>query len=314
MKTKILLLSILIMLVSFQCFGQEYQHINNMFSDFYGDTYIGILQDGTCVDINISREEYMEAATKEIQGRFYNCFNITVSTSPLTSNNLLLRQEGTKVFRYSETQNREVEVLDFGLNESDEFTTEDGIKLTVTNVADSSALEHSTATVTFGHTIWLTGADDKSISDIWVEDVGSIYHGMMSNAILQEINVPELKSIYYLFRANISQDAFPFFINEGDFKGGVYQVKKMEDDEMQYGETAHQEHSLMVDFVNDSLNISGVMCSSTWSDSQYIGCVTDKDIITVKVYQYPPLMDGPYLFYADILKSATYSLRETASI
>jgi len=288
------------MLVSLHCFGQEQIHNKNMITDFYGDTYVGILQDGTCVDINVSREGYMETATKEMMCLSYHIFNIVVFTTPLIQKNLLLRQEGKKVFRYSEKNKMEVELFDFGLNEGDEFTTEDGVRMKVEKVADSSVLDNSLPTITYGRTLWLTGTDDKTISDVWVEDVGSIYHGMMSNAILQEIDAPELKSVYYLFRANMSQDAFPFFINEWNFKGGAYQVTRIESDITQYEETAHQEKPFIVEFVNDSLHISGTMCSSTWSDTQYIGCVIDEDTISVKVYQYPPLIDGPYLFYADI--------------
>ena len=91
------------------------------------------------------------------------------------TDSLLYRQEGDRVYRYSETEKKDILLFDFGLNEGDEFITPNGEVWTVDKVKQTAQYNDWTE-----KTITLKGKEDGEIKDVWLEHVGSLYTGILT--------------------------------------------------------------------------------------------------------------------------------------
>lgn len=271
------------------CMAKDVQHGTDFISQFVADHY-------HCVSfaakkVFVTLDGYMPE-TKEMNDYVYRVFYLKGYALPemgYVSKPFYYRQEEMRVYRYSETLGREILVYDFGMDVGDEFTTEDGVRLRVTRVADSSMLDNSLPSIIYGRTLWLTGVYDDSIQDIWVEEIGSVFQGLLSDLMLKEVGFPSLEHRYFLFREVNSDgvDAYPFSIDTAYLKANVFSVQE---------ETVvEKDPAVSITFVGNSLNIKGVMNFSC-EGVQYVGCAIDGDTITFMDFQYPPQMDcvNPY--------------------
>ena len=173
----------------------------------------------------------------------------------MTADTLLYRQEGKKVFRHTEKDGTDILLFDFGLNEGDEFVTHDGETWIVADIDEEYQNWDNT-----NRKFVLTGKEDGEQKDVWVEDVGSLYTGILTRADLPPTNTPRLlycrqiEMTSWRFDVNLPSYDAVFFL-DGDFRNeeDLYFFESLLMDNSLDGD------SLFVEFIGDSLRLYGIM-------------------------------------------------------
>ena len=173
----------------------------------------------------------------------------------MTADTLLYRQEGNKVFRHTENDGTDILLFDFGLNEGDEFVTHDGETWIVADIDEEYQNWDNT-----NRKFVLTGKEDGEQKDVWVEDVGSLYTGILTRADLPPTNTPRLlycrqiEMTSWRFDVNLPSYDAVFFL-DGDFRNeeDLYFFESLLMDNSLDGD------SLFVEFIGDSLRLYGIM-------------------------------------------------------
>ena len=173
----------------------------------------------------------------------------------MTADTLLYRQEGKKVFRHTENDGTDILLFDFGLNEGDEFVTHDGETWIVADIDEEYQNWDNT-----NRKFVLTGKEDGEQKDVWVEDVGSLYTGILTRADLPPTNTPRLlycrqiEMTSWRFDVNLPSYDAVFFL-DGDFRNeeDLYFFESLLMDNSLDGD------SLFVEFIGDSLRLYGIM-------------------------------------------------------
>lgn len=115
------------------------------------------------------------------------------------------RQEGDKIYRYNkeETEN-DFLIMDFGLKEGDVFTCPDGRSMIVKAVRDTTGVQKDAVS----RVLELQEKDNESITDKWIEGVGSIHTGLFNADDLSDFTIQDVfrvKDIEFFGNTGFSQ-------------------------------------------------------------------------------------------------------------
>ena len=165
---------------------------------------------------------------------------------PNPSDTLYYRQEGSRVFMRSVSDDRDILLFDYSLLKGDTFTSEDGTEWRVTATSWDSYKNPDE----YYHKVFLCDKDGNE--DVWIEGAGSELWGIMpASAVRATGLVPEpyRSRVRTLFSEKVS---FSYSINEEDYKYilGGYRGKLTEDKK-------DEPLGLDLSFLGDTLRIKG---------------------------------------------------------
>ena len=182
------------------------------------------------------------------------------------TDSLLYRQEGDKVYRYSETEKKDILLFDFGLNAGDEFVTSNGEVWTVDKIEEKAQFNDWTE-----KTITLKGKDDGEVKDVWLEHVGSLHTGILTyNDLGGSGSLPQLvycrqgdytTTYPWLFDVNTEHFKIVYF-NPFSFEEieGYNFIQSLSPEEAAYFEQYEGDHDyLYAEFEGDTLHVYGKM-------------------------------------------------------
>ena len=172
------------------------------------------------------------------------------------SDTLLYRQNGKKVYRYDKNTKQDVLLFDFSLKEGDEFVASDG----ETWIVDNVDFEYKNWG-NVNNKLVLVGKEDALIKDVWVENVGSLYTGILSKTDFIDSVTPlllycrQLEMTYWMFDVNTPEYDAVFFRDAED---------SMTLDELLLYESMLEngpfdDDVLKAEFIEDTLRIYGIM-------------------------------------------------------
>ena len=202
-------------------------------------------------------------------------------------NEVLLRQDGEKYFCYDVAHEIEHLMFDFGLQKGNTFTDGfSGIKYDVIDVRDTIANDVTRKLIE------LQSCDGEDKHDIWMEEVGSIYTGILPAS--DNLNELYLLTSSCLVQKDIDAQriTYNFYPNNQLVKTSNMKAdcitwgKKIETEEdwEEYLNWCNAPSDLNAEFVGDTLCIRGRLRASCGIQS-YAGCELKGNNVTFKIYR-----------------------------
>ena len=203
------------------------------------------------------------------------------------------RQDGDKIYRYSVLEDKELLVIDYGLQVGDIFPLCEGLSLQVEDVSDTTIVffdwDEETLDSTVCKRLHLKGVEHPQFKDEWVEMFGSMRYGINPPAKAEDLG-----------QSHLMYAAFGEFIHMCDFSlQGVWGMEAVLGEEYprssEYVEMDPIEFSLR----NDSLHIGGYIRNDC-AGPLYILFERGADEITLSTYELPWDADCYSFFKIDI--------------
>lgn len=194
-----------------------------------------------------------------------------------TSSGYLYRQEERKVFRYSETEQWEILLFDYGLDVGDKFIDENGRPMEVVAVSDTVFVQPFEEDSPSHRCLTLRATDGNQDEVRWIEGLGSLSQGVSGNR----------RKLMY---CETGEKCAYFTVNEKEFKAVGYEKV----------ETENEEETVRYDLLPDgTLCITGclnLVCCGT----PYLICRTDGNSIRITDETLGPLCDCIHVHEVDI--------------
>ena len=220
----------------------------------------------------------------------------------LVTDSLLYRQEGDKVYRYSETEKKDILLFDFGLNVGDDFITPDGEVWTVDKIKETAEYNDWAE-----KKITLKGKEDGEIKDVWLEHVGSLYTGILTYDDLGgSCSLPQL--VYcrqgdtdpWLFDVNTEHFKIVYFhpLRGGDDNEYNF-IQSLSPEEVAYFNQGGGEY-LYANFEGNTLHVYGKMGVGCYRYPMECRIIGNEILLGVNEIHYGEHNDCGYGFYVDI--------------
>lgn len=220
----------------------------------------------------------------------------------LVTDSLLYRQEGDKVYRYSETEKKDILLFDFGLNVGDDFITPDGEVWTVDKIKETAEYNDWAE-----KKITLKGKEDGEIKDVWLEHVGSLYTGILTYDDLGgSCSLPQL--VYcrqgdtdpWLFDVNTEHFKIVYFhpLRGGDDNEYNF-IQSLSPEEVAYFNQVGGEY-LYANFEGNTLHVYGKMGVGCYRYPMECRIIGNEILLGVNEIHYGEHNDCGYGFYVDI--------------
>lgn len=218
------------------------------------------------------------------------------------TDSLLYRQEGNRVYRYSETEKKDILLFDFGLNVGDDFITPNGEVWTVEKVKQTARYKEWAEKM-----ITLKGKEDGAVKDVWLEHVGSLYTGILtyddlggSNSLPQLVYCRQGDTDPWLFDVNTEHFKIVYFhpLRGGDDKEYNF-VQSLSPEELAYFNQGGGEY-LYANFEGNTLHVYGKMGVGCYRYPMECRIIGNEILLEVNNMHYGDLNDCGYGFYVDI--------------
>lgn len=208
------------------------------------------------------------------------------------------RQNAQKVYRYNASTATEVLAFDFGLDVGDTFKLYDDCEVVVESVSDTNVVNIIFSEERYDNqrVLRLRGVEDTTITDIWVEGIGSLHYGIERPTQAEEIKRQTLAYCEVFDSYNAK-----FLANIGNIRGtGVDLGQEIAPEMIEdiYDLTFNTDF-LKFRLVNSTLHIGG-----------YISCNCGKEIyltakdmgnnIELEMYELSPYADCYSLYAIDV--------------
>ena len=162
-----------------------------------------------------------------------------------------MRQVGKQVLRYNPDTKTETVVLDYSLEVGDEFTTETGDRMRVTEVGSfEEYAQYFYAGDGVRRMLRLRGVDNPKLMDVWIEGFGSTYTGVLP---------PEIYASYPEIALMWRSDTGNFAVNQPHYKSIPFEPEELDMDafaalteNISWGDLP-----LVCEFIGNDLHISG---------------------------------------------------------
>ena len=183
MKSKFLLLSFLLFVSAHKLFAQ--QQTKPILSNGCSFIHSLVCDDSSpyLVLVRTSSE------TADINGHSYFRFNLykfPFGNDIISS--FYYREADGKVYRYDEKSEKDILILDFTLKKGDKFVNSEGREYVVEEVADTSIIRtYDGKDMGSFKKLELVGVDDKKLSDTWIEGLGSVHRGLLSDDAIKDL-------------------------------------------------------------------------------------------------------------------------------
>ena len=184
---------------------------------------------------------------------------------------LYLRQVGEKVYLQDEEQDREVLLMDYGLQVGDVFTRDDGKRMDVLAVSDTMPYCVSNEIVRM---IRLRD-EENGMEDVWIKGIGSLQTGILPHTMIPDGIVSSLE---FYYSHQLSDVAF-LGIDKRLYKSFSYEPIESDDAANEYME---------YEFCGDTLHISGAIKTNCYHPF-FLTVSTEKDCIKVEQLVFPEL-------------------------
>ena len=244
--------------------------------------------------INISLLCPSNNQTIVIDGKEYQRIDVywqeSISTKEnVLSSQLFIRREDAKIFRYSEKAKRDILIMDYDLNVGDKFVSPDGKEMQVVSKEINKTLDNAWPNIIYSPVITLLNLNDNTSTETWVDGIGSLESGYLTNEALIEFGLPTMKQAYNLYTYDpslISTDynGSALLYNEQSFKSGIFFNTKQT-----YNDNIPNEE-LKVFFEGSDFIISGILYSNGLG-AEYVTCSIDNNSIIIKRYPIGEEMD-----------------------
>ena len=244
-------------------------------------TYLVVSPEGQCKTLYLN--SYNEVV---VNGNKYWSYTGFYEGGSGMDNMVLLRQEGEKYFCYDTEHEVEHLMFDFGLQKGNTFTDRfSGIEYEVTDVRDTIAND-----VTL-KLIELQSSDDNDKHDIWMEDVGSIYTGILpASENSRNVNLLTNSRLVYT-EPDFHWITYCFYPNNQFVKTGDMDAKRLvwekeletEEDWEEYLNWCDAPSDLNAEFIGDTLCIRGRLHTSC-ELQKLVACILNDNHVTFKYY------------------------------
>ncbi len=218
------------------------------------------------------------------------------------TDSLLYRQEGNRVYRYSETEKKDVLLFDFGLNEGDDFIAPGGEVWTVDEIRQTAEYNDW-----MEKKMVMKGKEDGTVKDVWLEHVGSLYTGILtyddlggSSSLPQLVYCRQGDTDPWLFDVNTEHFKIVYFhpLRGGDDKEYNF-VQSLFPEELAYFNQGGGEY-LYANFEGNTLHVYGKMGVGCYRYPMECRIIGNEILLEVNNMHYGDLNDCGYGFYVDI--------------
>ena len=214
------------------------------------------------------------------------------------SDSTYYRQDAQKVYRYNVNTNAEALVFDFGLDVGDTFKLYDDCEMVVESVADTNVVNIIFSEDRYDNQrlLRLRGLEDASITDIWVEGIGSLYYGINRPAQAKGI---KSRSLAYCAASDSYNAKFP--VNIGNIRGAGVNLGQEIAPEMIEGiyDLICNTDFLKLRLVNNTLHIGGYI-SCNCGMQMYLVAKDMGNSIELEMYELEPFTDCYSLYAIDV--------------
>ena len=218
------------------------------------------------------------------------------------TDSLLYRQEGNRVYRYSETEKKDILLFDFGLNEGDDFIAPGGEVWTVGEIRQTAEYNDW-----MEKKIVLKGKEDGAVKDVWLEHVGSLYTGILtyddlggSNSLPQLVYCRQGDTDPWLFDVNTEHFKIVYFhpLRGGDDNEYNF-IQSLSPEEVAYFNQVGGEY-LYANFEGNTLHVYGKMGVGCYRYPMECRIIGNEILLGVNEIHYGEHNDCGYGFYVDI--------------
>ena len=246
-------------------------------------TFFIITPNEEYITINLIQGNEVKVNEKE-----YASYSGFIDNGGIIDDMVLVRIEGTKYFCYDSKTQTEHLMFDFSLKKGDTYIDDfRNITYKVTDVRDTIANSKTRKLIE----LQSIGYDEKH--DVWMEDVGSIYTGILSNNEYYK-NIYLLSSHHFIINElDLEEFMFSFYPNNQYIKTAVMNKvkqnweKKIETEEeyKEYIEWCDAPSNLNAEFIGDTLRVWGRLRTSCILQP-YAACELKNNQVIFKKYQY----------------------------
>lgn len=215
-----------------------------------------------------------------------------------SGDSIYYRQDAQKVYRYNVNTATETLVFDFGLDVGDTFKLYDDCEVVVESVSDTNVVNSIFSEERYDNqrVLRLRGVEDASITDIWVEGIGSLYYG-----IERPTHAEDIKSQALAYCEVFDSYNAKFLVDIGNVRGAGVDLGQEIDPEMIEG---IYDLTLNTDFlkfrlVNNTLHVGGYI-SCNCGKQIYLAAKDMGNSIELEMYELAPYADCYSLYAIDI--------------
>ena len=207
------------------------------------------------------------------------------------------RQDAQKVYRYNVNTATETLTFDFGLETGDKFNLYDDCEVVVESVSDTNVVNIIFSEERYGNqrVLRLRGVEDASITDIWVEGIGSLYYG-----IERPTQAKDIKSQTLAYCEVFESYNAKFLVNIGNVRGaGVDLGQEIDPEIIESTDPTFNTDFLKFRLVNNTLHIGGYI-SCNCGKQIYLAAKDMDNSIELEMYELAPYADCYSLYAIDI--------------
>lgn len=208
------------------------------------------------------------------------------------------RQDAQKVYRYNVNTATEILAFDFGLETGDKFHLYDDCEVVVESVSDTNVVNiiFSEEKYNDQRVLRLRGVEDASITDIWVEGIGSLHYGIERPTHAEEIKNQALAycEVFEAYNAK-------FLVNVGNVRGAGVELGQEIDPEMieSIYDPTFSTDFLKFRLVNNTLHVGGYISCNCGMEI-YLAAKDVGNSIELEMRELAPYADCYSLYAIDI--------------
>jgi len=230
------------------------------------------------------------------------------------TDSLLYRQEGNRVYHYSETEMKDILLFDFGLNEGDDFIAPDGEVWTVDEIKETAEYNDW-----MEKKMVLKGKEDGAVKDVWLEHVGSLYTGILtyddlggSSSLPQLVYCRQGDTTPWLFDVNTEHFKIVYFYRLDDIEEYNF-IQSLSPEEAAYFDQHGEDDKLYANFEGNTLHIYGKMGMNCYRYPMECRITDNEILLKVDEIHYGEQFDCVSGSYVDIripnVKAGGYTIK-----
>ena len=214
-----------------------------------------------------------------------------------SGDSIYYRQDAQKVYRYNVNTATETLVFDFGLNVGDNFKLYEDCEMVVESVSDTNVVNIIFSEEKYDNqrVLRLRGAEDASITDIWVEGIGSLRYG-----IERPTHAEDIKSQALAYCEVFESYNAKFLVDIGNIRGaGVDLGQEIDPGIIESIDPISNTDFLKFRLVNNTLHVGGYISCNCGMEI-YLAAKDMGNSIELEMYEMAPYADCYSLYAIDI--------------
>lgn len=214
-----------------------------------------------------------------------------------SGDSIYYRQDAQKVYRYNVNTATETLVFDFDLETDDKFHLYDDCEVVVESVSDTNVVNLIFSEKKYGNqrVLRLRGVEDASITDIWVEGIGSLHYGIERPKHAEDIKSQALAycEVFESYNAK-------FLVNIENIRGaGVDLGQEIDPGIIESIDPISNTDFLKFRLVNNTLHVGGYISCNCGMEI-YLAAKDMENSIELEMRELAPYADCYSLYAIDI--------------